>query len=768
MLNEEIFSSSRFSSKQMIEEKPEIFIPVFKDFISKNNFNFDIEDIIPYIKKTKQVKLSNREITTFLSKYVDIDYDLSIKDVYNLNSKNSIYYIFKSISFAIICCCLEANERNDFETFASTIRLNEEPSTLIIFSLLMGLYTTNQVINRTIQDKEYTLKEYEHISDENPLIDLINKIDFDELERITLEGHQDVLIDLLVNELILYTNKDNSNKNKVINNEVFWTILSSQKEINGSLTEKCSIIQQSLNDEKKHNEQYLKLSSEIQKLGAIIKKEQNEFLKNVEKINYNATIKSYENTIEQLLSKIESIKTQSITKDQEIKNVKKQLEDIQNNPINILDEYIKKNGITNELIYTLEKYQPKDEVSIDSEENKVEEIVEEIKQPKYYLGYVVFKEDCFVLKLSNNSEIKLRLIERQYVAEYQFILVDIDGNIKYIYNYMNNLHDIYTENSYFGYITFINNMPYVRINGCEPAIPLKKYYINTTFKEEQIVKVTSDGSLMSLYKIVRFNADNFLDCITRKNHTAYFILNVFKDNKYYVRNILTGEESVESIYTEEEIKEYYIVTVSDSNLVLLLKNNKFYTLSRLYKSGSIVTVSKKNDNILGTKLSGETVIIKNIPFEVELTEGELVLIDEFNNFLNIHHERDFLDKEIAKPIVKIEKKEQRNIEQTTNNSEFVYNVLIIGKIALKTSYENAFRKCNINVEVIDGYEPEYKVLSSCKGKDLIIVPTTHVSHDNMKKVRLEFNNSVFPQYHASNRLCELAIEELEKRTDNIS
>ena len=89
--------------------------------------------------------------------------------------------------------------------------------------------------------------------------------------------------------------------------------------------------------------------------------------------------------------------------------------------------------------------------------------------------------------------------------------------------------------------------------------------------------------------------------------------------------------------------------------------------------------------------------------------------------------------------------------------------MVLGNKAYENSYKLCLLKFGYRAEVLEGFEPWAKISTELKETDIVVVVTSHVSHDNMWRAKKEIEDIpvIYSEFDGANRILEqvLAIEQ---------
>lgn len=427
--------------------------------------------------------------------------------------------------------------------------------------------------------------------------------------------------------------------------------------------------------------------------------------------------------------------------------------------LKILNKELKdKNKELNEEINELTFELKGNELSVENNEYNINEVSIEDVEPEVVnnIGYCQIMDNVhYVTFLNGKSQELLNMPEKLYLTENQFILVDKEGNFIYAYSYYKNTNII-------GGITLgIIRVKYgnfiVEVNGKDTDIVLPTGF---NFKDGQVLGFDCHGNMKILFKQVRGILDFFVNSIKAKSHVLYFVLKRLS-NGLMIRDIFTNQEKFIQDIEEETINVGEILCLNDEeNLINIIRSSKYYTKSSLYQSKSYAMVIAVDGEIYcKNQNTGE--VLKVNSSEREIHNGDLVEIDEFVNVLS------FVDSEMERNHISEQRIKRNNVIYKKNKSSEItisHRLLILGNISYENNYKKSFYKRGYQVEVVDGYLPYYKISSSLKNVDYVIVIGGHTSHDNMWKIKEENISAIFPKTNGANSVLdefEIAIDKLD-------
>lgn len=502
-------------------------------------------------------------------------------------------------------------------------------------------------------------------------------------------------------------------------------------------------------------------------------------LKNIEKSNSNVSdeIKnvkknivstSYENQINNFITRVTDLKRELSSKNLEFKELKKEFDNYKVNIEENFIEHVRTNGISSRV---LEFIKP---LIVDSSEYEITDIeeplnlnvehssevlVEEYKAPVFNgLGYVSIEEGAHYVNLLNGSSEKIvDLSDKIFLSEGQFIIVDEEYRLtktttsKYEYNGKS------IAGLKLGVVESVD--PFVIRANDEIIRDIKFVGSKGYYKLNQVIALNEDNYVIRAFRTIRFNADETFKSVKARGITAYYVLDVFSNSFFKLRNIETGVEDIYTLDTNGvDISKLSIVFVKDLVVVSATTQSKFYTASNFYKDRVVYgPIQIENGVVKITKQSGEISLVNNIPESYIIESGDVVAVDEFNNFLYISNTDDlYLEKSMLR-------KTARQIVSGKDNSKPIESkgeITIIGNLFYKNSYTMSFFKIGYKVNMLHGYDTSInKIIQTAKDSEAIIVNTSYCSHDNFWQIKDEVKDGslshlkyIFTQEDGANML----------------
>lgn len=163
------------------------------------------------------------------------------------------------------------------------------------------------------------------------------------------------------------------------------------------------------------------------------------------------------------------------------------------------------------------------------------------------------------------------------------------------------------------------------------------------------------------------------------------------------------------------------------------------------------------------KLSGELIIVNNIPPDIELIPDQIIFVDEKNDFIGIKQENISGIFELPKKRPVAVKKDLKQVIP-----EIKKNILIIGNKQYELSYKMNLLKYGYKAMIVEGYESWSKINSELRNADLIVVITSFVSHDTMWRIKKDVADIpiIYCEHDGANRILECVLEKEGHAAEN--
>ena len=414
-----------------------------------------------------------------------------------------------------------------------------------------------------------------------------------------------------------------------------------------------------------------------------------------------------------------------------------------------LKEYFKEHELSNEVRELLKEKLMTHEVAV-SEDSREPAVVGHKTEQR--IGYCQIEQDRHYVIFADGEKIEIQDIPvSTYIGQNQFVKVDISGAFKYIFGY----RYVPSERDYqivdFGSIIYKGSEPFM-IKAIWDERKIENLSSHIHLRDSQVISVNGRGELVRFYGSVHHNADNYMESIKAKGQEAYYVMKSFP-NGMMLRSLSTGEETFQEIdFNGYEVKEQEILCVKDNQVVHVYRSPRFYTHSSYYKKAQTGVAEIQEDKVFIRKLSGEIVIVNDIPARFSILEGDTLVVDENANFITVKKEKR-MDTPVERKRMGISKQTPK---KRSERIKIEREVLIVGKITYENSYKMAFFKNGYRAEVIDGYDPWNRIRSSLKDKDAVVVVSDFISHDNMYRLKDEGLDVplLFPEHDGANRILE--------------
>jgi Uncharacterized protein conserved in bacteria (DUF2325). len=478
----------------------------------------------------------------------------------------------------------------------------------------------------------------------------------------------------------------------------------------------------------------------------------NEVITEIRSVKTDVVKNTYDNIIEQLNERVSDLKSALKDKSRDYNSLSKDYKNlVSKSTYSILREYIEANGFTETLKNLISPYMPCDKCRPVTKVSNKEE--KEVVFKEDIAGYCVLINNKHFVRFPNGDTIELiSLPEGTYLTEGQVVLVSYKGEFKFAFQYTClgvGLHPLVELTT----VTVVEENRYqIGFNG--KFKDLKNVPKDIRLRTMQVIVVDKEGNYIRSLRRMSLNADSLVPSMKIKEHIPYFVVNKVSKNKFLLRDIESDLEIEKEITCgNTDIKLYSVIGVNGTNeLVSYFPTGKFYTLSSYYKRTKYGIVEFRDKvacaNIIEDK---ELIKISDIPQNVNLEDGQVVKLDEFGGLLEVvNNDNNYNNKRE----VRIAKRTDRGTKEKCDNQEIKKEVLILGNLSYSGSYRLSFLKRGYNADVIDGYEPWNRVLREIKNKDLVILTTDFVSHENMFEIKKTNQATIFSDFDGANRLVE--------------
>ncbi len=488
----------------------------------------------------------------------------------------------------------------------------------------------------------------------------------------------------------------------------------------------------------KLQEELYKKNRQIQKLVKLLKE-------NKSKIN--------ERLVKKLDKRIHELTELNSQKKYKIRALKRELELVKSNKLQLISGYLQENGMEQDLYNIIKPYffeHNHSEINIknDSEQSG-----------RAMIGYCTIENDKHYIVLSNGTKTEIMNIPLStYIGERQFVLVYRDFNYKKNFNskfeefeadYLIKSYGLAVCRDDSCYINKEDNSCSIeRINNIPRTIQLR---------HGQVVSVGANNNFYRFYKVIWQNADTYMKSIKAKGHQLVALIKILK-NGAYLRDIETGSEFIKDLdlnFCGTPVQEYQILCLEKDKIINVFSNFRFYSLSSYYSLSEHGTVEIRNNTVFLRKLSGELIIVNNIPPDIELLPEQIIFVDEKNDFIGIKQNYNNRILELPRKRTVIYKNVLKQ-----KIPEIKKNVLIIGNKQYEFSYKMTLLKYGYKAIIFEGYESWSKINSEFRNADLIVIVPNFISHDNMWRIKKDVTDIpiIYSEHDGANRILETILE----------
>ncbi len=469
----------------------------------------------------------------------------------------------------------------------------------------------------------------------------------------------------------------------------------------------------------------------------------------------------YDTMINNLNNKILELRDTNRRKTEEIRNLNKELQILESTSIiDLLDEHIERNGglLDEKLTNYFLKYSS--ESTPLQQDNKHIEKRKEVfrKSSPVRIGFAEVRGNIHYAHIPKREPIPIDNIpEATYIGDREFVAIDIISG-KYLKLFNHQFEESSIDFLIDKFVTVIRKSDGYFYNDGRNIHRITNVPPNIRLHEGQVVSLDSSGGFLRYYKPISFNADIYMDSVKGKEHTPYYVVNMLPEGAR-LRNIETSEESFcpSELFGNYDIGNQQLIFFDrDMVLVTVVANPTFYTLSSLYKEyRTYGTIEKRENAIFVKKITGESVLLHEIPYNLPLKDGDVVIVDEGDNFLGL--KQDKIDKlSLTRTPVPTTDNKRKNDKGEKNITPTDKTVAILGNESYKNAYTLSLLKKGYEAKVINGFESWPKVIQQVKDVDMVVVITNHISHDNMYKIKEEISDTpvIYSKYDGANRIAE--------------
>ena len=289
-------------------------------------------------------------------------------------------------------------------------------------------------------------------------------------------------------------------------------------------------------------------------------------------------------------------------------------------------------------------------------------------------------------------------------------------------------------NTYFTIVELRNDSVWVKADGKQFML---RYRQKTHVNEGQVISINHKNELQMVYKKRHIQTlDELLPSINVKGHKPYYIEQALANG--YVLQDLDGLRHFENV--EGDVSQNSLIILNENNeCTFVNKAGDLFKKSSFYKGKQRASVSLIDENIFVLKENEEYVSLKGVPSTLQLELGDVVYMDEDNQFIErieVEHKltTTTIEQKLRESGQKVTKKEKSKGKQMKHAS-----LLIIGNVRISERYKKYFGELGYVVNVVDGTGPFEKIKQACNEKDYILYSTAFTSHKNSGKMRAEVN-----------------------------
>lgn len=357
----------------------------------------------------------------------------------------------------------------------------------------------------------------------------------------------------------------------------------------------------------------------------------------------------------------------------------------------------------------------------------------------FYIGYTAIEEDKHFVVLPDGSKHELlKLPDTLFLKPYQFIKVT--SKYEFLKYYKEHYDESITHSDLYGFGVTLNsstdnNSP-VRYRKTDGTIgSLKGIPQNIKLRENQVIAYDSKGRFIRYYLYEFHDLDMIEPSISAKGMHTYILLKQLSGG-CVVKDLQTNTEIFVSLdLSNENLEQYSTLIMKGEEVVTIFKSTQFYKKSSYYdKSETVVVDSQQGSDYFIRKFNGECVLLKNIPERLSINIGDVVRVDEDNNFIeSIRYS--YQEKHISVEQRKLISKLSNSIKEKSKKTDVKKRVLIVGNPGMSLTYEFNLAKLGYSTTTVDGYANYNEINSLYKNIDVVVIITKFISHSNMWKIK---------------------------------
>jgi hypothetical protein len=476
-------------------------------------------------------------------------------------------------------------------------------------------------------------------------------------------------------------------------------------------------------------------------------------------------ISELQKTVE-TLKETERKKVQSLNREKEelaarlaelervVDGLKEQLKETEEERLYLhVKHYIDKFGIdkVTALLPQKETAVSEEKIEAEAEQEKKEEIVNQTK-----LGYVTLTADGIMVVTPTGMCPVQNIPEKSLVGEGQFIRVDGNNNFINSYHYYTQFKVVFNSGLRFGEIQHLDGIPFVNMGSC-----IKKAQgLNRTVLEGQIVMADMSGNVKTFFKRMRFNLDYYYEIIKYYGMDLWRVVHLL-EGVCIIESLEKKGQTIYKIPDNLTVKQNDILMLKEEELINVF-DFKFFSYSGYYENSIRGTAEVYGETCLLVKTSGEKLIVNNIPENLRVETGDILIMDEYCNFIRTETGS---SEEIAG--ISRKKKFLRTNDKFKMKQFYVEKkILIVGNPSYHQSYLLNLLKSGYAAETIDGFQPFGRILKASKKADIIIVLVNYISHDNMWLIKDNLKDIpvLYPDSDGAARILECLERYYEKDT----
>lgn len=377
------------------------------------------------------------------------------------------------------------------------------------------------------------------------------------------------------------------------------------------------------------------------------------------------------------------------------------------------------------------------ELMLDKLNEMVSEKTYELNNDRH-IGYLNYNFDDKKLEviLANDRKIEVKdflpdnNISKNIILQNQFVVVTDNGLVIYVFKNIKSEETsrYYGSNNKFGLVTIENGNKFVQYGS------QKKYKVSKTGRidvsHDNIYTLDSKNAIVNYNPILpRILLNNIEEWLNYNNYKPYLVMKKIDGQGVLVRDIFADDETFINInpnYMQSIIEPSILILDDKNNVKRSFADTTIYTNSSIYDRVKIGVVQNIfDDQDMFVKFENGEIKIIDATGSIEFKDGDIIKVDEFDNFIDFCNDASLLQKYNKQPVYK----KQRMRRFSTNEIKMKDEIItVIGRTQFLDSYKWRFLKEGYRCITVDGDASLSDVKRASKNSDIIVMNTASSSH----------------------------------------